>query len=291
MNTLDKTFDKIGARVKTRLSLPFRPMRILRGSAVVVRTERELADERADHDTQVVIDIKKDSGGEYFDFEMGKDADVQVLDVRPDIRHVLLLRRAADGTKSKFLCGHDERHWFVAAIPEMASAANVAGAMEALKPEEIIERQQMEKTRNRNRRKNKAFKRQGEWFFVPVEDDRFLRGKVIHSNEPLQRGRAKPHMVDELIRFGGTVVWVNDDYPNGIGQSDVQQVAKSRFGHTAAANAYIRSFRAMISDPIAYVRGRVRHADHATIKLDGWHRVYMNTETRARAMAHVAFLD
>jgi hypothetical protein len=124
-----------------------------------------------------------------------------------------------------------------------------------------------------------------------VDDDAFLSDCVIHYREPLQRGRAKPHLVDELIRFGGTVVWVNADFPNGLGQSEVRQVAKSKFGHSAAADAYIASFRTMTRDPEAYVRGRVRHADHATIKLDCWHRVLMNTETRARAMAHVAFLD
>jgi hypothetical protein len=289
MNALEKSFGRIGARIKTRLPAPLRQSRVIRSwrRTHMVRSDQE----RAAHDRQVRIDISRDGAGEYFDFMMGKDAAIQVLDVRPDIRHVLLMQRSGDGTKSKFLCGHDERHWFVAAIPEAASAANVAGAMEALKPDEVIERQHVEKTRNRNRRRNKAFKRQGEWFFVPVDDDAFLSDCVIHYREPLQRGRAKPHLVDELIRFGGTVVWVNADFPNGLGQSEVRQVAKSKFGHSAAADAYIASFRTMTRDPEAYVRGRVRHADHATIKLDCWHRVLMNTETRARAMAHVAFLD
>ena len=40
-----------------------------------------------------------------------------------------------------------------------------------------------------------------------------------------------------------------------------------------------------------YVRGQVRHVDHATIELVGWHRVVMNTEGEARAMQNVAFLD
>jgi hypothetical protein len=35
----------------------------------------------------------------------------------------------------------------------------------------------------------------------------------------------------------------------------------------------------------------ITHPDHATIRLDGWHRVEMNTENRSRAMASVAFLD
>jgi hypothetical protein len=31
------------------------------------------------------------------------------------MRHLLLMARS--WTKDKFLCGHDERHWFVCAVP------------------------------------------------------------------------------------------------------------------------------------------------------------------------------
>ena len=47
----------------------------------------------------------------------------------------------------------------------------------------------------------------------------------------------------------------------------------------------------MMRNPTVYVKGRVTHADHATITLDGWHRVEMNTESKSQAMRHVAFLD
>ena len=47
----------------------------------------------------------------------------------------------------------------------------------------------------------------------------------------------------------------------------------------------------MRRNPLVYVRGRVRHADHKTITLHGWHRVLMNTENQAQAMRNVAFLD
>jgi hypothetical protein len=36
-------------------------------------------------------------------------------------------------------------------------------------------------------------------------------------------------------------------------------------------------------------KGRIRHADHATIALHGWHRVLMNTEGQSKAMKNVAF--
>lgn len=50
-------------------------------------------------------------------------------------------------------------------------------------------------------------------------------------------------------------------------------------------------WRAMRRDMDVYVRGTLRHADHKTIRLAGWHRVLMNTETQAAAMQNVAFLD
>jgi hypothetical protein len=40
-----------------------------------------------------------------------------------------------------------------------------------------------------------------------------------------------------------------------------------------------------------YVKGRIRHADHATITLHGWHQVLLNTEGESKAMQSVAFLD
>jgi hypothetical protein len=47
----------------------------------------------------------------------------------------------------------------------------------------------------------------------------------------------------------------------------------------------------MVRDAEVFAMGTIRHADHATVRLSGWHRVLMNTEPRARAMRHVAFLD
>ncbi len=44
-------------------------------------------------------------------------------------------------------------------------------------------------------------------------------------------------------------------------------------------------------NPTVFVRGKIRHADHKTIVLNGWHQVLMNTETQAVAMRHVAFID
>jgi hypothetical protein len=47
----------------------------------------------------------------------------------------------------------------------------------------------------------------------------------------------------------------------------------------------------MRRNPKVYVRGRVRHPDHATVTLDGWHEVFSNTEHLSKAMGDVVFLD
>jgi hypothetical protein len=41
-------------------------------------------------------------------------------------------------------------------------------------------------------------------------------------------------------------------------------------------------WRPMRRNPCVYVKGRIRHADHATITLHGWHRVLMNTEGQSK---------
>jgi hypothetical protein len=58
------------------------------------------------------IDVGSDGGGEFYDLAFpgtGERAGVEVIDVAPAERHLLLLVRGGEA-KSKFLCGHDERH-------------------------------------------------------------------------------------------------------------------------------------------------------------------------------------
>ena len=63
-------------------------------------------------------------------------------------------------------------------------------------------------------------------------------------------------------------------------------------GQTEAAYALgMTPWQTMRRNPGVYVKGRIRHADHAPITLHGWHQVLMNTEAQSRAMRNVAFLD
>src|SRR6058998_2563071 len=118
------------------------------------------------------VDIRRDRDGEFFELRvpthLSEAVEATVLQSEPKQRHLLLLIRKTDEKPQldRFLCGYDEREWFVAAVP--GGASSVVQAKEALKPHAIRARQSQLKVPNRlrNRRKNAAFRRQGEWFFV-----------------------------------------------------------------------------------------------------------------------------
>jgi hypothetical protein len=235
----------------------------------------------------VSLDIGEDRDGEYFEIVRSPSADpeVAVLDVQPGERHLLLLVR--DGQeKQKFLCGHDERHWFVAAVPESAPVGTVRQAKEALKPPEVLAAQSREglRARARNQRKNAAYRRQGEWFFLPVPDFHADESLVLR-NEPMRRGGGKPHWVDFCYRTGGETVHVCPRHPNGVVATEYRLIL------TANPRAKSWGWQTMRRNAGVFVRGRIRHADHDTIVLHGWHQVLMNTESQAKAMQNVAFLD
>ena len=140
-----------------------------------------------------------------------------MVDVEARDRHLLLMIRQQVGRKEekhKFLCGHDERDWFVAAVPQ---GSTVRTAMEALKPQEVQAAQARKglKARHRNRRHNAAFIRQGEWFFIP-EPELVVDKKLVLRNEPLARAGGKPHWAEFLYRSGGETVYVSRDYPQGL---------------------------------------------------------------------------
>jgi hypothetical protein len=151
----------------------------------------------------VTLDVHEDREGEFFEVarQPSADPEISVLDVQRADRHLLLLVRQG-GEKHKFLCGHDERHWFVAAIPEAAPVGTVRQAKEALKPAlvQIAQNRQGLRAKARNRRKNAAYRRQGEWFFLPAPRIGFPRSVVL-LNEPLRRGNGKPHWVDSCVRL------------------------------------------------------------------------------------------
>jgi hypothetical protein len=276
MNTenIESKFDAMGARLKVR--------EIASRWRVGARTWISPQD--------FAVDIQRDGRGEFFELRvpthLSETLEVTVMQVEPKQQHLLLgVRQTGVQPKfDRFLCGHDERDWFVAAVP--GGASSVRQAMDALQPQEVraaLSRSHVS-TRKRYARKNRAFRRQGEWFFIP-EPSVIVDGTFILRDEPLRRGSGKPHMVEQLFRSGGETVYVTHRHPNGVTEDEYRAILK----RNPAAKAW--RWQIMRRNPGVYVRGDIRHSDHATITLPFWHRVMMNTENQSRTMANVAFLD
>jgi hypothetical protein len=242
---LEGSFEKMGARVKVTDSLFRRP----------------------NLTSSLRLDVRRDKKGEYFLLSKAAEdkTELVVLDVQPEDRHLLLLTREGK-KKARFLAGHDERHWFVAAIPEKTPVSTVRAAKNALKPAPVKEAS--------------GVIRQGEWFFIPRPKEK-INERLVLRDEPLTRGRgSKPHRCQYLVRTGGETVYVK-------GGQILTETAYAKL----EAKAKGRGWQIMRRNPKVFVRGRVQHSDHKTIVLPGWHEVVMNTENESVAMQHVAFLD
>lgn len=216
---------------------------------------------------KIWIDVGRDRAGEFFNLRRQPGVVPEILDVQPARRHLLMVRD--DGRKNKFLLGHDERHWFVAAVPG-DNVHDVRSAIESLRPAEADGRRAV---------------RQGEWFFI-ADPGVSAKSAVIYRNEPLSRGAgSKPHFCEELMRRGGVTVMVCSKYPPGVPLAKYENII------AADPKAQRWIWRRMTRDAGVWVRGAVRHRDHKTVHLDGWHSVYLNRERFAPHARHVAFLD
>lgn len=264
METLVKKFEKMGARAKVE-TIPD-----------VIR--RQFWDRRPSVvPLRASLNILRDKIGPFYSIQATESSELIVLDVQPKDRHLLLMIKLDDEEngktlKNKFLCGHDERDWFIATMPDNRPVSNVLTAKEALKPEIVLDVQNSVQiaSKKKNRRRNEAFIRQGEWFFIPAPETNPPKWLIL-ENEPMRRGSGKPHTAEYLYRTGGTTVYVNRDYPNGLSEENFRQRVQA--GQISARNFSVRRL-----DPMVFARGRITHADHKTVLLNGWHRVVPNTE-------------
>lgn len=277
MQILKRHFNKIGAELKIEEKPTFRERRWRNGGWT--------NNQRNDFSIDILENVKPESFLLTLFGNVLQTTDFQTVDIRPKDRHLLLMTKTGKPKEfpAKFLCGHDERHWFVA---EAASGAkNVEEAKELLKPKAVVESQHKRKVRKKNwhKRHNAGFVRQGEWFFVPKPDFVVADTRLILKNEPLSRGwGSKPHIVSEIYRTGGELVYVCRQYPNGLTSRQYKKLVKR-----SPRTRYL-DWRTLRRNPLVYARGKVRHKDHATITLRYWHQVAMNQESTSK---HVAFLD
>lgn len=232
------------------------------------------------------LDVGADDKGQLFLLRLDprEQVDYEVVNVRPDIQHLLLMSRQAS-EKHKFLCGQDERHLFVCAVP-VQGVTDVRSAMVALQPPEVRQAvaENVRHTKQRLQRRNGAFLRQGEWFFMPAPE-LVVEPKEIHYREPLSNGRGRAHWCEQVFRVGGAQVLVSNEHPAGLTDEEYQTL----IAHTPRAKNY--RWRRQVRAATVYARGKVRHPDHHTLWLDGWHRVLMNTEYLAPGAKSVVFLD
>jgi hypothetical protein len=231
----------------------------------------------------ITVDVGRDKRGEFFHIGVDASVDLHVMNLEKALKHLLLFAVDGEGRKYRYLCGHDERHWFAAAIAEGVST--VEGAIESLKPDMVAEAQAGLKRKDRIRRKNAATLRQGEWFFIPVPDLKVDPGCILRD-EPIRRGNGSPHIVQELFRHGGETVFRCGEYPDGVPEDEYERLIaeepKRRFW----------GWTSMVRNMEVYGRGRITHRDHATITLNGWHRILANTESEAWFMVQtLVFLD
>ena len=260
MEYIKKGFETIGSRLKI--------------GDIKQRTDRvrRVVSQANGRDAHFVVNIGRDKGGEFFEIDTDGSVEFNILAVDKTNHHLLLFARDNENAKYRFLCGLDEKGWFAAAVPKAVS--NIADALDALKPAQIIGAQKQLKPKHRNKRNNAAFKRQGEWFFIPALDlvpDPML----VIRNEPIRRGNGSPHMVEEIYRTGGETVYVCGRYRGGIDAARYQNLIKRQ------PKARTWGWRLMRRNMAVYGRGRVSHRDHKTIILKGWHSILPNRETDA----------
>lgn len=292
---LEKKFEAMGARVKVNSSESPRGMR-----------------RRLDAGRTISIDILRDSEGEYFDILMDEgEAKPIIMDVQKKDRHLLLMARDGSGDPMKFLCGHDERHWFTCAVPSASGipVSNVLEAKQALKPREVVQTETRGglKTKDSQKRRRKLKKggkiiRQGEFMFMPVPDMDPDPLKIL-KDEPMARG-GNPHMAQFLYREGGTRVNVlRVGFASFMASSGVSAKDNSRLRNgltDSEKKSFIKKYpesknwpwTIQVRNPTAYVKGKITHIEHSTVDLgDTWHRVAINTEERARGARNIAFID
>jgi len=149
----------------------------------------------------VTIDVLRLPGREVFLLQQPWFGAItaEAIDVRPYHRHLVLdVYSDWAAVSGRFLCGHDEHHWFVASLPFGRATRSVRGAMEALKPPLVLREQKRKGVKHRrHRRRTQVYVRQGEWFFLP-RPRMHVDFEHVQRNGHLARRGGKPHQVEWL---------------------------------------------------------------------------------------------
>ncbi|QGJ71114.1 Hypothetical protein PBC10988_28170 [Planctomycetales bacterium 10988] len=230
------------------------------------------------------LDIETDEQGEFFAIYKSRWLDLEVLDYQTKSRHLLLSVGSVPWNIERFLCGHDEFHWFITGLPSPLMTHTVAQAKESLKPH-YVKRLQERKCRGKCPRKTDHFIRQGEWFFTACKNASFDSHNIERDGVLQRNPESKPHQCDYLYREGERE-YECDRYPKlAFYESEYREILATR----RKANRW--GWRLLPDRTTLYAKGWVRHVDHTPIYLDCWHRVDQNREQTRLSIANVRYID
>ena len=233
----------------------------------------------------MAIDVIDDGSSEYFDIQLGTGIRLTALDIQAGQQH-LVLAASNDVGEDKFLCGHDERHWFTAALPHDEVVTDVKTAKEALKPK-LVKIRERRKRSGKHPRRSDVFLRQGEWFFIPWPHARIDRDRIACNGRLVREAGSKPHHC-EFLFDAARQEYVCDRFPKlYFYEAEYQEILQTR------RKARRWNWRRLPLQPDIYVKGWITHIDHSPLFLDVWHRVELNRESTAIAMSlsRMVYLD
>lgn len=173
------------------------------------------------------------------------------------------IHRVTSDQKRHMLCGLDERHLFIAQLPTNVSTVRDAHAALKAPAARVAEN------------RGDKIVRQGEWFFIEAT--------AAQSDQIEDSLRRNVLFLERSVPIGPFTV------PGSLGSSrKVRQVRGNP--HTADELVVVPSVGSRPGLPATrevFVRGRVRHAEHATVRFQGWHAVVRNREATPVAVGWV----
>ncbi|MEW5740644.1 MAG: hypothetical protein AB1938_17075 [Myxococcota bacterium] len=178
---------------------------------------------------------------------------------RPVVRkegHRRWVSMETPGQKRHFLLGLDEAHLFIAQLPRGLSS--VDRAREALKGREVARAE-----------RDAPFRtiRQGEWFLIALDAPRVAALDDV--------ARLAPHLVAHRRGIAQAALWNRAGRPHVA--DEVLVLRAEQLLARSVGEAVARSVA--LARPGVYVRGKVKHPDHATVELKSWRLALPNAES------------
>jgi hypothetical protein len=255
MNTLQRHFDDCRLPVEFVNERPPRPR-----SSRISPLNFNTGTPAPSADDFFYVDVAKQQRAERFRLYVHPDAEIYLREKRPASRHMMLQvrcfpNRADQPEVRNLLLGHDERQLFVV---QRGTVNTLADAFDSLKPPQV------------RWAENRGLKviRQGDWFFLPLRstwlDHDGSPGGVPADGQPLGGINARslgitvgnPHTAEEQ-RITIRRWWTGTQTITGITLT---------------------------------VRGKIRHSEHSTVELRGWHQAFQNTASR-NATVSIGYYD